>query len=229
MIDEQGLDEAISYTRSGEGVDADQAATAIVAINRLQQQGRNKEAARLIDELAEKATKAGQFNQALSMIQRLSPEGQLLRIKRIVKDINKKLPTNKQIKLTTEQEENILEVAKTAKTAGLSQDTANEVLAISEKSLRGELLTAEEQGILRNFQDDLQAFLDNKQPDLSPSRPIDTSTPAGRRKRDAIVDWVTKHEQSAQARMNARRNTLSANPFDVYVDMGIIAASKMLR
>lgn len=72
------VDEAVGYVRSIKDPTAESNATAIVLIDKFQNEGNFNQAIDLVEDLAEKATKQGQAIQALSMYSRLSPEGVLL-------------------------------------------------------------------------------------------------------------------------------------------------------
>lgn len=81
---------------------------------RLFDNGEYKQAINLIDNVSENATKKGQAIQSLSLWSNMTPEGAVYKAQKIITEYNKKVPADKQIKLTQENIEAIRELQKQA-------------------------------------------------------------------------------------------------------------------
>lgn len=112
--------QALEYFNSpSKGVSADDVALGEALITKAIKEGNPGEADRLIADLAEKLTTAGQAVQAASIFKRLTPEGMLMYAHRVVNSTNKDLLLRKGLKakkvtLTPEDSTFILETMKKA-------------------------------------------------------------------------------------------------------------------
>lgn len=185
-------------------------------------------AASVADKLATEATKAGQFIQAQSLRDRLTPEGVLISMNKKVDALNKKLPKNKAPKViddTTKAE--VMELAATAQKMQGTKNNANGVLDMLQNKKPGEKLTDSEISQIEVLLNDNRAFVKD-----ATRRVRNTDSPSVRQPRDkrvqaALVDFFDKAEAAARQRIAARKGTLSSTPFDVWADWIIIGMSKM--
>ncbi len=81
-------------------------------VSRLLAEGREDAALSLISKVSEKGSKAGQSVQALSLWNKLTPEGALRHADNLIKDYNKKFPGKKPLVLSSEQRKNIVNLQK---------------------------------------------------------------------------------------------------------------------
>lgn len=185
-------------------------------------------AAAVADKLATEATKAGQFIQAQSLRDRLTPEGVLISMNKKVDALNKKLPKNKAPKViddTTKAE--VMELAATAQKMQGTKNNANGVLDMLQNKKPGEKLSDSEISQIEVLLNDNRAFVKD-----ATRRVRNTDSPSVRQPRDkrvqaALVDFFDKAEAAARQRIAARKGTLSSTPFDVWADWIIIGMSKM--
>lgn len=106
------LDEAVRIARSGEPATAKSNTIAQLLIDKFQQEGRFQDAIDIVENTAKKATSQGQAIQALSMYNRLTPEGVLKYTQRLMNRASE--ATGKTLKLTEEAAKDIVGQAKKA-------------------------------------------------------------------------------------------------------------------
>lgn len=129
------IDEAIRIVKSPEPPTAKTYAVAQDLIRRYQNQGRYNEAVELVESVSRRATNQGQAIQALSMWNRLTPEGALRYSQSLIEKANQTRP-NKPLVISSQQAQKITTLAKEAQkmTAGREKivKTAELVEAIHE-------------------------------------------------------------------------------------------------
>lgn len=210
--------------------DADKAVKAQMLIDRYNKAGDFQNAAAIADKLATEATKAGQFIQAQSLRDSLTPEGVLIRAKRIEQRINESRPVSKRKPILTDQSKaEITELASTTQQMLGTRDNANSVLDMLNAKAPGEKLTAAELSQVEHLINDSRAFIRDSTRRV---RNTDTRPPQVERSprlRDNMVTFMDAQEQNARRRIAARRNSLSSTPLDVWADYAIIGASKMTK
>lgn len=208
--------------------DAEKAITAQRLIDHYNSIGDYKSAASVADRLATEATRAGQFIQAQSLRDRLTPDGVLQSLKNRIDYINENLPKNaKKRELDEDTEANLMQLAYTAQKAQGTKNNANGVLEMIQNKKPGEKLTDSEISQIEVLLNDNRAFVKD-----ATRRVRNTDSPAVRQPRDkrvqaALNDFFDRAEQAARDRINARKGTLSSTPFDVWADWIIIGMSKM--
>ena len=118
-------DEAYRLARAlDEAPTAESNAVAQLLIQDAQNAGRWNEAIDLVNTTAERATKQGQAIQALSIWNRLTPEGILRHTQSVVNKINKELPANKQIKISDELAKDVVTRARKIEKMADGEDKA---------------------------------------------------------------------------------------------------------
>lgn len=103
---------AKEWVMSEEPSTATQNATAQLLIKQAQDEGRYGDAIDMVEKVAQKATKQGQAIQALSLWNKLTPEGMLRFAQRTVDKANLKLPEKQKIKLTEDTAKEITDSMK---------------------------------------------------------------------------------------------------------------------
>jgi hypothetical protein len=147
-------DAETSRVLSAKKFDAEDSVVAQRLIDHYNKQGNYEMSVTIADKVAEEATKAGQFIQSLSIYDRLTPEGVLIRAKRIEKRVNETASKiGKAAKVTDDMAKDIVDLAGvTQKMTGV-KDLSNNVIDILERAKKGEALTSNEashqSGLLR--------------------------------------------------------------------------------
>ena len=107
-IIDSDIDEAIRMVKSNEPSTAESNAVSQLLVQKFQQEGRWQDALDIVEKTSLKATQQGQAIQALSMWNRLTPEGMLKYAQRVVDNANTGIKdANKKIKLTPEFAEDL--------------------------------------------------------------------------------------------------------------------------
>lgn len=223
------IDEAESFVLNGTGrTNAEKIATGMRLIDEFQKSGQTQRAVTLAENLANKLTEAGQTVQAASIWNRLTPEGALLAAQRKVNAINENLNKFQEpVKLTAKDADNITQAAGAIQAAGASQERAGAVIDIMNRAKNGEEITPEERQTVADFIADAKRFVKTENKvirDVAEPKELKNT-----RVRDRVVQYLDEQEQAARQRIAARRNTLSANPLDVWADYAIIGASKLAK
>lgn len=222
-------EQAASYVMGKSFYTAEKAATAQRLIDHFNTQGNYQRAVDIAQKAAEEATRAGQAIQALSMYDRLTPEGALIYAQRIAAKANESLPVwRKEVMVTPEMAQQIQGLtAATQKMTGV-QELAGNVLEILERARSGGQLSEADTTALRRFVREAKQFVDETKPKQTPSVKPPT-IPKEPRIRDRMITFLDAQEQSAKERLRARGIQLSSTPLDVWADYAIIGAAKMAR
>ncbi|MFD1990105.1 hypothetical protein ACFSGI_09055 [Paenibacillus nicotianae] len=222
------IETARVYVMSKSKFTAEKAATAQRLIDHYNSRGQTDAAVEVAEKLSEEATNAGQFIQALSMYNRLSPEGTLKFINNRVDAINDKLPTRaKKVVVTDETKQSVMELATASQKMTGIKTLSNDVIDIVTKAKNGEKLSDADTDALQRFVSETQTFVKD-----ASKRTRSMQTPRlseNVRKRDQIASFLDAQETAARERIEARRNRLSSTPLDVWADYSIIGASKMAK
>ncbi|OZB90048.1 hypothetical protein [Paenibacillus sp. XY044] len=222
------IDEATRYVLNDSKFDATKSATAQRLIDHYNQQGNYDMAVSIADKVATEATKAGQFIQSLSIYNRLTPEGVLIRAKQIANKANEGLPAGKKgVEVTSDMAARLTELAGvTQKMTGV-KGLANDVISILERAKTGEKLTSAETDALKRFVNESKQFIKETTKKTHPKHVKLPGEMKDKRVRDNVVSFLEAQEQAARERLKARGNRLSSTPLDVYADYAIIGASKL--
>ena len=226
----QGVDEAEAYVLRGTGrLTAEQVATGMRLIDVFQQNQQYERAVTLVERLAERLTEAGQAIQAVSIWNRLTPEGALLAARRKVAEINRNLPKyERPVELTADDARDIMTAAQAIQRSGASRERAAQVIDIADRIRAGQTISDEERQILSDFIKDLSQYVKpGKDRPPRPARmPKEMQEP---RIRDRVVAFFDAQEQAARERLRARGIRISSMPLDVWADYTIIGASKLAK
>lgn len=226
-IERLGIDEAEAKLLNKGKFKADDVATGMRLLQQLQDAGETVRAVNIAEKVARQLTEAGQTVQAASIWSRLSPEGALLAAQRKVNSINDNLLNGqKLIRISDTQAADIKDAASAIQASGASKERAGLISEIADRLKKGEDITADERKILSDFISDLKTFI---KPTKQPKVPRVPGELSDARVRDRVVSFMDAQEKEALARINARRNTLSSTPFDVWADYAIVGASKIVK
>ncbi|ULL14362.1 hypothetical protein DVH26_07805 [Paenibacillus sp. H1-7] len=222
------VEEATSYVLGNSRFSADKATTAQRLIDHYNSTGNIQRAVDIAEKVSEEATRAGQAIQALSMFNRLSPEGVLVYAQRLARKTNENIPvTAKEVKVTPDMAAQITNLAQVSQKMTGVKDLANDVMSILDKAKTGEKLTATEAAELRRFVDESKKFIQETTRKPKPPRP--PREPKEKRIRDNVVSFLDAQEQAAKDRLRARGIQISSTPLDVWADYAMIGAAKMAR
>lgn len=219
-------DAETSRVLSAKKFDAEDSVVAQRLIDHYNKQGNYEMSVTIADKVAEEATKAGQFIQSLSIYDRLTPEGVLIRAKRIEKRVNETASKiGKAAKVTDDMAKDIVDLAGvTQKMTGV-KDLSNNVIDILERAKKGETLTSNEASQLERFVKESKQFIkETTKPQKSPKSP---TTIKDKRVRDNVTSFLDAQEQAAKARLKAKGIRISSTPLDVWADYAVIGAAKM--
>jgi hypothetical protein len=196
-------------------------------IDELQKSGQYDKALDVVERLAEQGTKAGQSIQSFSIYNRLSAEGQLLRAQRRVNKINENIADpNKQVKLTEQTIQDITHTADSIKHLVSTNEQANNVIKIMDNLKKGNQPTDAELNVVRSFVSDAKKFVGDLDPKTTPPKvkPVKDV-----RTRDKVVDFMSRQEEAALQRIQARRNRANSLPLDEYADYVLVGAAKIAK
>lgn len=220
------VDEATNYVLGSSRFDAEKSATAQRLIDHYNQQGNYQMAVSIADKVATEATKAGQAIQALSIYNRLTPEGILIHAKKIINKVNENIPKfAKKSVITDQMATDLTDLAATTQKMTGVKNLSNDVLDILERAKSGEKLTSLETDQLKRFVNESKQFIrESSKPQKPPKAPIQ---PKDKRVRQAVTTFLDAQEQAAKERLRARGIQISSTPLDVWADYAIIGAAKM--
>jgi hypothetical protein len=168
---------------------------------------------------AEDLTKSGQTQQAASILSRLSPEGQLLNLIRTAEKNGKEVSVADSVKfkqLAAKVQEN--------SGAGIRENQFNGILNRME---RGEDVSVDDIKKLSNY-------LSGAEKVIKPSKHVKVIDDIPEdfkdvRKRDRVVSFLDDAEQSALARIAARKNNLNALPLNEWADHAIVVSAQIAK
>lgn len=196
-------------------------------IDELQKAGDYNRALDVVERLAEHGTKAGQSIQSYSIYNRLTAEGQLLRAQRHVNRINANIADPaKQVKLTEQNIQDITQAADSIKKMTGQQEQANNVMKIMENMKKGNVATDTELDTVRSFVADAKKFIG----DVDPKAPTPkVKTPKDVRTRDKVVDFMNKKEDVARQELKKILGRANSLPVDAFYHLATIGASKIAK
>ena len=109
----QNVEEAHNFATGDTPPSAEKTATGLGLMQHYDQTGQTDKAVEVAQKMAEDATSQGQAIQALSIINKLSPEGILIYAQRQLNKVNELLPDGKKINLSTEEADQLKTMADT--------------------------------------------------------------------------------------------------------------------
>lgn len=226
-IERRGIDQAEAQLLGKTKFKADDVATGMRLIQKLQDAGEIDRAVSIAEKVSKQLTEAGQTVQAASIWNRLSPEGALLAAQRKVSRINENsLRGQAEVKISPTQAQGITDAAGAIQAAGGSQERAGTVMEIMERVRKGEAISAAEKQTVADFVADAKRFL--KPSDTRPPRAAVAPKEMGdARVRDRVSSFLESQEQAALERIRGRRGQANALPLDEWADYAIVGATKL--
>lgn len=222
------VEEATSFVLGNSRYTAEKATTAQRLIDHYNQQGNFQRAVDIAEKVSEEATRAGQAIQALSMFNRLSPEGVLVYAQRLAKKANDALPvTAKEVRVTEDMAAKLTNLTQVTKQMTGVQDLSNNVMDILERAKAGEKLSDADAMTLRQFVNESRQFVKEATKPAKPPKP--PAQPKDKRVRDNLVSFLDAKEQAAKERLRARGIQISSTPLDIWADYAVIGASKLAK
>jgi hypothetical protein len=221
-------EEATSFVLGTSRFTAEKATVAQRLIDHYNSQGNYQRSVDIAQKVSEEATRAGQSIQALSMFNRLTPDGVLIHAQRIANKVNEKSSVfSKEAKITPDMAADITGLAKaTQKMTGV-KDLSNNVIDILERAKAGEKLTDTEAQILKRFVNESKEFV--KETTKKPKPPRAPRKPKDKRVRDNLVSFLDAQEAAAKERLRSRGINISSTPLDIWADYAVIGSAKMGR
>ncbi|MEC0231188.1 hypothetical protein [Paenibacillus alba] len=222
------IEEAASFVMGKERFSAEKAATAQRLIDHFNSQGNYQRAVDIAEKVAEEATNSGQAIQALSLFNRLTPDGVLYRAQRIAKNINTSSPVwAKKVEVTEAMGKNIKELSDVTQRMTGVKDISNDVMNILERAKAGEKLGESDSATLKRFVTESKQFIqETSKPPKAPKPPQQIKDA---RVRDNVLSFLEQKEKEALERRAGRRNRFNSTPLDEWADMAIIGAAKLAR
>jgi hypothetical protein len=222
-------EEATSFVLGSSRFSAEKAAVAQRLIDHYNTQGNYQRAVDVAQKVSEDATKAGQSIQALSMFNRLTPEGVLIHAQRLAKKTNEAIPLGaKEVEVTPEMAAEITGLAKSNQKMTGVEDLSNNVIDILDRAKAGEKLSETDAQELKRFVNESKQFIEEtKKPAKAPRPPRVPQQPKDKRIRDNVVSFLNAQEQAAKERLRAKGHRVSSTPLDIWADYAIIGATKM--
>lgn len=225
-IIKRDIEEAFQFVKNADVRDKRHVTVGARLIDEFNKSRQFERAVDMADILAKEGTKAGQKLQSFSLYDRLTVEGQLVRVQRRIIKLNESLPEGKKITLTSEITNDIVVAAESIQKLTGQQDIGNNVISLLEKAKKGNRLNDEELKVVHSFMSDAKKFVG----DLNVStKPPKLKTVKDLRTRDKVVEFMSRQELEAKKRIEARRNRINSLPVDVFYDYAIIGASKIAK
>lgn len=222
------VEAATSYAMGNSRFTAEKATVAQRLIDHYNQQGNYQRAVDIAEKVSEEATRAGQSIQALSMFNRLTPEGVLVYAQRLAKKANESIPLGvKEIKVTEDVAAKLVNLTQVAQKMTGVKDLSNDVMNILDKAKTGEKLSETESATLKRFVNESKQFIQETTRKPKPPRP--PQQPKDKRVRDNVVTFLDAQEQAAKERLRAKGIRISSTPLDIWADYAVIGASKMAK
>ncbi|SNX67816.1 hypothetical protein SAMN05877753_10220 [Bacillus oleivorans] len=221
------IEKAFQFVKNAKRMDPRHTTVAFRLIDELQARGQHERALDLVEQVAEYGTKAGQSVQALSIYNRLSPQGQLVRLQRTVNRINQNRGINQEkVVITEDFQKDFVATAQTIQALTGQEQVGKNVIDIVQRLKKGQAPTDEEAQIIRDFFEDAKKFVSDLDPKAKPPKvkPVKDT-----RSRDKVVSFMAKQEELARKRIQARRNAANSLPIDLLYDYGVIGASKIAK
>ncbi|PZD95243.1 hypothetical protein DNH61_11835 [Paenibacillus sambharensis] len=220
------IEEATSFVLGDTRFTAEKATVAQRLIDHYNGIGNHQRAVDIAMKVSEEATTAGQANQALSMFNRLSPEGVLVYAQRVARKTNEKTSVFTKDKVVTpDMAANLQGLAAAAKKMTGIKELSNNVNDILDRAKSGVKLTESEAQTLRHFVNESKQFI--KETSRQPRAPRAPRQPKDNRVRDNLTAFLDAQEQAAKERLRSKGIQVSSTPLDVWMDYAIIGAAKM--
>lgn len=222
------IDESTSFVLGNSRFTAEKATTAQRLIDHYNSTGNYRRAVDIAEKVSEEATRAGQAVQALSMFNRLSPEGVLIYAQRLARKTNENISVlGKEVKVTEDMAAKLTDLTQVAQKMTGVKDLSNDVLSILEKAKSGTKLSETESSTLKRFVNESKQFIEETT--RKPRDPRPPQAPKDKRVRDAVASFADAQEKAAKDRLRARGMRVSSTPLDVWADYAIIGAAKMAK
>lgn len=222
------VEEATSYALGNSRFTAEKATVAQRLIDHYNNTGNVQRAVDIAEKVSEEATRAGQAVQALSMFNRLTPEGVLVYAQRLARKTNESIPVGaKEVKVTPDMAAKLTGLTQVSQKMTGVKDLANNVMDILDKAKSGKELSATEAEELRRFVDESKQFI--QETTRKPRTPRPPRQLKDKRVRDNVVSFLDAQEQAAKERLRARGIQISSTPLDVWADYAVIGAAKMAK
>ncbi|OAS19240.1 hypothetical protein [Paenibacillus oryzisoli] len=185
------------------------------------------------NKLAKDLTKAGQTSQAASVLSRLSPEGQLLKLVRTARNNGKEVSVADSVKF-----KELAAKVQEKSSAGVHSNQFNEIL---DRVERGEKVSSNDMINLANFLTRAENVVKPKTPIVRPPvvrQPRVPKEPSADdlprelkqpKKREKVISFFDDAEQAALARIAARKNNLNSLPLPEWRDHTIVVASQLAK
>jgi len=212
------LTNASSDFKGNESGGADHVATGYRLLQELDRVGQHGQALEIAEKLAADLTKAGQTVQAASILARLSPEGQLLRLTRLAEKNGTKVSVEDSVKfkeLAAKVQENT--------GAGAKANEFNEILNRLEK---GDNVTVKDIKTLSDFLTGAEKKIQPRVKTVMDKLPEELKDV---RKRDRVVSFLDDAETAALARIKARKNQLNSLPLGEWADHAIVVSAQIAK
>jgi len=220
------VNEATRFVLSDSRFDADKSVMAQRLIDHYNQKGNYQMAVSVADKVATEATKAGQAIQALSIYNKLTPEGILIHAKQLANKVNENAPKfAKEAVITEKMAADLTDLAATTQKMTGVKNLSNDVMDILDRAKSGEKLTSVETDQLKRFVNESKQFI--KETTKPPKPPKAPAQPKDKRVREAVTTFLDAQEQAAKERLRSRGVQVSSMPLDIWADYAVIGAAKM--
>jgi hypothetical protein len=221
------IEKAYQFVKNANKFDPRHIAVGHRLIDELQKAGQYDKALDVVERLAEQGTKAGQSIQSYSIYNRLTAEGQLLRAQRHVNRINETISDPaKQVKLTENNIKDITEAADSIQRMNGQMDQANNVIKIMDSLKKGKMATDAELETVRSFVSDAKKFVGDFDPKAAPPK---VKAVKDVRTRDKVVDYMSKREELAKQELKKILGRANSMPVDALYHLSTIGASKIAK
>jgi hypothetical protein len=168
--------------------------------------------------LAQDLTRSGQTSQAASILERLSPEGQLLNLVRTAERNGKVVTEADSIKF-----KELAAKVQEKSGAGIRANQFNEILNRLE---RGENVGVDDLNKLSTFLTGAEKVVKPKVIKVVDDIPSELKEP---RKREKVISFLEEAEKAAVARIAGRKNNLNSLPINEWADHAIVVAAQIAR
>jgi hypothetical protein len=214
----KNMSEAESKFMLNESGGADHIATGYRLMQELDALGEHGRALVVSQKLAQDLTRSGQTAQAASILQRLSPEGQLLNLVRTAERNGKVVTEADSIKF-----KDLAAKVQERSGAGIRANQFNDILNRLE---RGENVGVDDLKKLSTFLSGAEKIAKPKVIKVVDDIPAELKEP---RKREKVISFLEEAEQAALARIKARRNNLNSLPINEWADHAIVVAAQIAK
>lgn len=211
----ENLTEAEAKFLGNKEYSAEHVATGYRLMQELDRLGDTVRAVNISEKLAADLTEAGRTVQAASILQRLSPEGQLLHLQRTAARAGKKV--------ATADAELYKTLARDVQAGSQTGKQTSDFMNVLDRLKAGETVTDDEMRSAAAILEDAKRFVKSGKDTKLPKEFQDVG------KREKIVAFLDSAEQAALARIAARRNQLNAVPLGEWADHAIVASAQIAK